>query len=124
LNSNIPLILTGISLVVAAIAIGVAGQTMLDVRNLDIPEQTPPFDWRATGNGTLSKWINDNFISEGEFAGHNKILNKTLTAITTDLTSLGESTSTLQNKFIIIEHQGDIPTTSSSTLAKCAGDFD
>ncbi len=123
MDSKLPIIFAAISLIVAAIAIGVAGQTMMDVRNLDIPEPTEKYNWKLTGNDTLIKWINDNFISDGEFKAHNLILNKTLTAVTKDLTSLGESTSTLQNKFIIIEHQGDIPTTSSSTLAKCAGDF-
>jgi len=71
----------------------------------------------------LVDWINENFVSEGEWAHHNTILNATFDAIETDLDSAGIAINTIQNKFIIIEHQNVIPTTTPDSLAKCAGDF-
>ncbi len=87
---------------------------------VEIPET---YNWKAVGKDTLIKWINDNFISNAEFSSHNNILNKTLDAVVRDLDSAGLAIGTLNNKFIIIEHQGDIPTTSPISTAKCAGDF-
>jgi len=123
MNSKLPFIFAGLSLIVAAIAIGVAGQTMIDVRNLDIPEPVEKFDWKETGEGTLIAFINKNYISEGEFQAHNIILNNTLKAVIRDLEGAGLAIDTLQNRFIIIEHQGDIPGTSPVSTAKCAGNF-
>jgi len=76
-------------------------------------------------DGDAIQWTNDNFIAEGEFSDHNKILNKTLEAVTRDLESAGLAINTIQNKFIIIEHT-QLPTTPITTpgsTAACAGDF-
>jgi len=68
-------------------------------------------------------WLNENFVSEGEFIHHSSILNRTINDIISDLEKAGVAVTTLQNKFIIIEHT-QIPSTSPDSLAKCAGDFD
>lgn len=70
------------------------------------------------------EWLNDNFVSEGEFAHHNGLLNKTLDAVVADLEAAGVAVTTLQNKFIIIEHTNQVPATTPDSTARCAGDFD
>jgi len=113
------------AIVVAALAIGVAGQTSMKVTELvDRSNAQSDVIVKLVNSNFNSTWVNKHFISEGEFYAHNIILNNTLTGVTTDLSRLGNATSTLQNKFIIIEHTSIIPTTTPDSLAKCAADFD
>jgi len=107
-----------IAIVVAALAIGVAGMTMLELNEIhDI------YDWRT--DQEFTDWRNANFVSEGEWAHHNAQLNQSFVAIALDLDKAGLSISTLQNKFIIVEHtNAPAPITTPDSLAKCAADFD
>lgn len=68
-------------------------------------------------------YLNANYVSNSTWKHHNMILNATLTAIESDLQKAGIALTVLQNKFIIVEHTGDIPTTTPDSLAKCAADF-
>jgi len=80
------------AIVVAALAIAVAGQTMLEQN-----QSEAAIDLRLVkleNQNFNSTWVNKNFISEGEFHAHNIILNNTLTGVTTDLKRLGNATST------------------------------
>lgn len=122
------------AVLISIVSLGVAGAAMM--KGTSIPGEISVYlqdpdnlEYILDNIGLLQdeeavKWINENYVSEGNFAAHNLILNKTLEAVVDDLEAAGVAVTTLQNKFIIIEHTNfDSPTNPDST-ARCAGDFD
>jgi len=119
MNQQILLVLSLAGITLALIGGGIA----ITAHYQDIQVTQDHTHTSFSSDKDLVSWINTNFVSEAEWAHHNKILNATFDAIETDLDSAGLAINTIQNKFIIIEHQNIIPTTTPDSLAKCAGDF-
>jgi len=122
------------AIVISIVSLGVAGSAIM--KSPSVPGQISVYlqdpdnlQFILDNIGLLQdeeavKWLKANYVSHGVFAAHNIILNGTLDALADDLKSAGLAVTTLQNRFIIIEHTNfDSPTNQDST-AKCAGDFD
>lgn len=84
-----------IGLVVAALAIGVAGQTMMKLNDQVVPEK---YNWTEVGEGTMIDWLNANFVSENEWKPHNEALNKIFEQLDGKVDGLQSSVTLLQAK--------------------------
>ena len=89
-----------VAIIVAFLAIGVAGQTMLNVNNQQTPE---PYNWRAVGEGTMIVWLNANFVSENEWKPHNE-------ALSTIFEQLDSKVDGLQSSVTLLQAKGDVTT--------------
>ena len=58
---NYGLVVAFISVVIAILALALAGQTMMKLNQQVAPE---PYDWRAVGTGTMIDRLNAHFVSE------------------------------------------------------------
>jgi hypothetical protein len=105
--------------IVALASIVISLNTMTNDKEIEFPE--PIFCHQSQD---CVDFLNEFYVSENEWFHHNVILNDTFKAIESDLESAGVAITTMQNKFIIVEHATDVPTTTPDSLAKCAGDFD
>lgn len=97
---NYGLVVGFVSLVIAVLAIGVAGQTMITLNNLETPEK---YDWRAVGTGTMIDWLNANFVSENEWNPHN-------VALTAIFENLDKKVDGLQSSVTLLQAKGDVVT--------------
>ncbi len=94
-----------IGIVIAGLAIGVAGQTMIKLNDLVLPSQ---YDWRAVGSGTMIDWLNANFVSENEWKPHNmELLEK--------FENLDKKVDRLQSSVTLLQAQGDVVTQPTPT---------
>ena len=91
-----------IGIVIAALAIGVAGQTMMKFNDLVIPT-AEKYDWRAVGTGTMIDWLNENFVSENEWKPHNE-------ALTSIFENLDKKVDGLQSSVTLLQAKGDVIT--------------
>jgi len=116
------LIVGFIGIVIAIGAVFIAGQTMINVNNLDI-ETPKSYDWRATGAGTMIDWLNANFVSENEWKPHNAEL-------LTKFEQLDMKVDDLQSSVTLLQAKGDVvtqpiptpPTTNSIDLQLTVSD--
>jgi len=89
-----------IGIVIAVGAVGIAGQTMINVNN-KVPAE--PYDWRAVGTGTMIDWLNANFVSENEWKPHNmELLDK--------FTKLDNKVDDIQSAVTLLQAKGDVTT--------------
>jgi len=111
---NYGLILGFVGIVVAFLALGIAGQTMINVNNQITPDK---YDWRAVGEGTLVEWINQEFVSENEWKPHNEALSKIFEQLDKKVDGLQSSVTLLQAKGdVTTQPVPDQPTTSTIDL--------
>lgn len=111
---KIELVIGIVGIVLASLAIGVAGQTMIKLNEQVTPEM---YDWRAVGTGTMIDWLNENFVSENEWKPHNE-------ALTDIFEKLDQKVDGLQSSVTLLQAKGDVvtqpvptqPTTSSIDL--------
>ena len=92
-TDQIALVLAFVSIVVAALAIGVAGQTMQKFNQQVAPET---FNWQVAPE--FWKFVNDNFVSEGEWEPHNEALNTIFENLDSKVDGLQSSVTLLQAK--------------------------
>jgi len=97
---NYGLIVGFVAILVAGLAIGVAGQTMMKLNDQVAPER---YDWRAVGEGTMIKWLNENFVSENEWKPHND-------ALSTIFEQLDKKVDGLQSSVTLLQAKGDVVT--------------
>ena len=88
-----------IGIVIASLAIGVAGQTMIKLNDQVLPTG---YDWRAVGEGTMIDWLNANFVSENEWKPHNEALSKIFEQLDKKVDGLQSSVTLLQAKGDVI----------------------
>ena len=100
---NWSLVIAFVALVGTALAIALSGQAMTTVNEIDDKEPPETYNWRATGNGTMIKWLNENFVSENQFNTHNTALKKVFT-------NLDEKVDGIQGSVTILEAQDDFTT--------------
>ena len=89
-----------VAMVIAVLAVAVAGQTMMKMNQQVAPE---PYNWRAVGDGTMIDWLNENFVSENEWKPHNEALN-------TIFENLDGKVDGLQSSVTLLEAKGDVLT--------------
>jgi len=96
---NYGLVVGFVSIVIAVFAVGMAGQTMLELNKQVTPEK---YDWREVGTGTMIDWLNANFVSENEWKPHNDALNKIFEQLDKKVDGLQSSVTLLQAKGDVI----------------------
>ena len=92
---NYGLIVAFLSIVIAILALALAGQTMQKFNQQEVPEM---YDWRAVGTGTMIDWLNTNFVSENEWKPHNDALNEIFENLDSKVDGLQSSVTLLQAK--------------------------
>jgi len=97
---NWGLVVGFVAILVAGLAIGVAGQTMMKLNDQVLPSQ---YDWRAVGSGTMIDWLNANFVSENEWKPHNE-------ALTDIFEQLDKKVDGLQSSVTLLQAKGDVVT--------------
>jgi len=97
---NWSIVIAFIALVGTALAIGVAGQAMMKLNELDAIEK---YNWRETGEDTMIEWLNANFVSENQWNAHNE-------ALTEIFEKLDEKVDGIQGKVTLLQAQGDVTT--------------
>lgn len=97
---NYSLVVAFVSVVIAILALALAGQTMMKLNNQETPEM---YDWRAVGTGTMIDWLNANFVSENEWKPHN-------TALNTIFENLDKKVDGLQSSVTLLQAKGDVIT--------------
>ena len=102
---NYGLVVGFVSIVIAVLAVAVAGQTMMKLNDQVTPE---PYNWRAVGDGTMIDWLNANFVSENEWKPHNE-------ALTNIFENLDTKVDGLQSSVTLLEAQGDVVTQPIAT---------
>ncbi len=109
---NYGLVVGFVAIVVAGLAIGISGQTMMKL-NQQVTVIPEPYDWRAVGEGTMIDWLNANFVSENEWRPHNDALSEIFE-------KLDEKVDGIQGKVTLLQAQGDVttlPTPSQPTIS-------
>jgi hypothetical protein len=99
---NYGLVVGFVSIVIAVLAVAVAGQTMMKLNDQVTPEK---YNWRAVGDGTMIDWLNENFVSENEWKPHNEALSEIFEQLDSKVDGLQSSVTLLQAK-------GDVVTCS------------
>ncbi len=84
-----------VAMVIAVLAVAVAGQTMMKFNNIETPER---YDWRAVGEGTMIDWLNANFVSENEWKPHNDALIQIFEQLDSKVDGLQSSVTLLEAK--------------------------
>jgi len=97
---NYGLVVGFIAIVIAGLAVGLAGQTMMKLNQQVTPSQ---YDWRAVGEGTMIDWLNANFVSENEWKPHNQ-------ALTEIFEKLDKKVDGLQSSVTLLQAKGDVVT--------------
>lgn len=92
---NYGLVVAFVSIVIAVLAVAVAGQTMMKLNDQVTPEK---YNWRAVGDGTMIDWLNENFVSENEWKPHNEALNEIFEQLDSKVDGLQSSVTLLQAK--------------------------
>ncbi len=99
-TTTVALVLAGVAITTAALAIGIAGQTMMKLNDQVTPAG---YDWRAVGSGTMIDWLNANFVSENEWKPHNmELLMK--------FENLDKKVDNLQSAVTLLQAKGDVVT--------------
>lgn len=104
-----------IGIVIAVGAVFIAGQTMINVNNIEPTISHTHESFKS--DKALVAWINENFVSEGEWKPHND-------ALTTIFEQLDNKVDGLQSSVTLLQAQGDVvtqpiptqPSTSSINL--------
>lgn len=107
-KTNWSLVVAFVSVVIAILALALAGQTMQNVNNQEVPEK---YDWREVGTGTMIDWLNDNFVSENEWKPHNEALTKIFE-------QLDDKVDGLQSSVTLLQAKGDVPTLPTTPTPK------
>ena len=89
-----------VSVVIAVLALALAGQTMMKLNQQVTPDS---YNWRAVGEGTMIDWLNANFVSENEWKPHNE-------ALSTIFEQLDGKVDGLQSSVTLLQAQGDVVT--------------
>lgn len=106
---KIELVVGIIGIVIAFGAVGIAGQTMMNVNNQETPAKG--FDWRDAPE--YWKFVNENFVSEGEWEPHNMEL-------LVKFENLDKKVDSLQGQVTLLQAKGDVvtqPTTSTPPIS-------
>ena len=107
---NYGLIVAFVSIVIAVLALALAGQTQMKMNQMETPEI---YNWRAVGTGTMIDWLNENFVSENEWKPHNE-------ALTTIFENLDQKVDGLQSSVTLLQAKDDVvtqPTTPTPTVS-------
>lgn len=80
------------------------------------PEIVTPdrYDWRAVGEGTMIKWLNENFVSENEWKPHNEELTRIFEQLDKKVDGLQFSVTLLQAKGDVVTQPLPTPPTTST----------
>jgi len=107
---KVELIVGFIGIVIAVSAVFIAGQTMINVNNIVDPEPMHVHE-SFKSDKALVAWINENFVSEGEWMPHNEeLLEK--------FNQLDMKVDDLQSSVTLLQAQGDVITQPSTTPKK------
>lgn len=96
---NYALVVAFVAIVIAVLAVAVAGQTMMKLNDQVTPEK---YNWRAVGEGTMIDWLNANFVSENEWKPHNDALSEIFEQLDKKVDGLQSSVTLLQAKGDVI----------------------
>ena len=107
-GTNWSIVVAFVSVTIAILALALAGQTMQNVNNQEVPEM---YDWREVGTGTMIDWLNANFVSENEWTPHND-------ALTEIFENLDKKVDGLQSSVTLLQAKGDVPTLPTTPTPK------
>jgi hypothetical protein len=110
---NYGLVVGFVSIVIAVLAVAVAGQTMMKLNDQVTPEK---YNWRAVGDGTMIDWLNENFVSENEWKPHNEALSEIFEQLDSKVDGLQSSVTLLQAKGDVVTQPITPNPPASSTI--------